>query len=144
MVGASLGVPPTVAALPLVKADGLVLVGGAADLGRLIRSEATRALGGGPLASGLAGLAAPLGAWLLAPLEPARPAGHARELPTLLVDAEREDRLPRACVERLHAAFPHAARATHPGAHLRPEDERQMRVILDTAWDWMRRVGGKP
>jgi hypothetical protein len=144
MVGASLGVPPTVAALPLVRADGLVLVGGAADLERLLRSEAARALGGGPLATGVATLAAPLGAWLLAPLEPSGVAAAARALPTLLVDAEREERLPRACVERLHAAFPHATRARHPGAHLRPEDERQMRVILDTAWEWMRRVGRGP
>ncbi len=144
MVGASLGVPPTVAALPLVRADALVLVGGAADLGRLLRSETARALGGGPLAAGAAWLAAPLGAWLLAPLEPSRVESTARALPTLLVDAEREDRLPRECIERLHAVFPHAERAVHPGAHLRPEDERQMRVILDTAWGWMQRlaVGG--
>lgn len=142
MVGASLGVPPTVAALPLVRADALVLVGGAADLGRLLRSETARALGGGPIAAGAATLAAPLGAWLLGPLEPSGVVVAARAIPTLLVDAESEERLPRACVERLHSAFPHATRALHPGAHLRPEDEHQMSVILDTAWDWMRQVGG--
>jgi hypothetical protein len=137
MLGASLGVPPTVAALRHARPDGLVLVGGAADLGRLMRAEARRALGGGPLAAGLAGVSAPVGAWLLAPLEPSRAAGPARGIPTLLVDAEDEERLPRACITRLHATFPHAARATHPGRHLRPEDRRQMDSILSTVWGWL-------
>ena len=137
LIGASLGVPPTVAALPLARVDALVLVDGAADLERLLRSEAVRELGEGWVAAGLAGISAPVAAWMLSPLEPSRHAAAAREAPTLLVDAERETRIPRACVTALHAAFPHASRATHPGGHLRPEDPRQMRSILATVWRWL-------
>src|SRR5262245_44552991 len=137
LVGASLGVPPAVAAVSLVRPDGLALVGGGADLARLMRSEVERSMGGGPLAAGTAALAGPLGAWMLAPLEPSRAAQAARDLPTLLVDAEDEERFPPECIEKLHASFPHATRATHPGRHMRPEERQQMNVIMSTVWDWM-------
>jgi len=137
MVGASLGVPPAVAAIPLVRVEALVLVDGAADLERLLQSEARRAIGEGVVAGGLAGVSASLAAWMVAPLEPSRHAGAARNIPTLLVDAEREERLPRACVARLHAIFPHATLARHPGGHLRPENREQINSTLATTWRWL-------
>jgi len=137
LVGASLGVPPTIAALPLAGVDALVLVDGAADLQRLLRSEAARSLGEGPLVAGFAQLSAPLAAWMLSPLEPSRRSRNERAIPTLIVDAQHEDRLPRACVAALHARFPHATLATHPGGHLRPENRRQVSSIVATVWRWL-------
>jgi len=140
LVGASLGVPPTVAALPLADADALVLVDGAADLERLLRSEVARALREGSISAKVAQASVPLAARMLAPLEPSRRDPAERDIPTLIVDAEREDRIPRACVTALHARFPHAKLAKHPGSHLRPEDRRQLSSIVTTAWRWLEEV----
>lgn len=137
LLGASLGVPPTVAALSLARPDALVLVDGAADLEELLRSETARALGGGEPGATLAPPAAALAARLLSSLEPARYGGAGQGIATLLVDAERDERYPRACIERLHATFPHAALATHPGRHMRPEDLRQVISIVRTTWRWL-------
>jgi len=137
LLGASLGVPPTVAALPIANADALVLVDGAADLRRLLHSETSRVLGGGPVGLGLAAVSAPFAAWLLSPLEPARRTPGERDIPTMLVDAEDEERLPRECVARLHARFPRATRATHPGKHIRPEDREQLEALMQAVWRWL-------
>jgi hypothetical protein len=140
LLGASLGAPPTVAALPLARPDALVLVDGAADLERLLRSETARTLGGGAGAALLARPAAALGARLVSSLEPARHRAAAA-LPVLLVDAVRDERYPRECIARLHATFPHATLATHPGGHIRPEDRPQIAAIVETARRWL---GGLP
>ena len=137
LLGASLGVPPTVAALPLAHPEALVLVDGAADLARLLRSETSRALGGGAPSAALAPLAAALGARLLSSLEPSRYGSTSPGTPVLLVDAESDQRYPRACVARLHATFPHAAIAEHPGGHLRPENRRQVAFIVGEVWRWL-------
>lgn len=136
LLGASLGAAPAAAAVSVTAPDALVLVDGAADLERLLRSEVARTLGGAPGAV-LAPPAAALGARLLSSLEPARHGGAARTLPVLLVDAERDERYPRACIERLHATYPHARRATHPGAHLRPEHREQVEAIVGAASRWL-------
>ena len=136
LLGASLGVPPTAAAASIARPDAMVLVDGAADLERLLRSEAARAVGGA-VGGALARPAAALGSRLLASLEPARHAAAVRELPVLIIDAEREDRYPRECVERLHAACPHASLATHPGAHLRPEHRDEVEAIVGASWRWL-------
>ena len=141
LVGASLGVPPAVAALPLAGADALVLVDGAADLERLLRSEAARALREGSITAKFAQASTPLVARMLEPLEPSRRDAAERDIPTLIVDAEREDRIPSACVAALHARFPHATLARHPGGHLRPEDHRQVNAIVTTVWRWLRDGG---
>jgi hypothetical protein len=137
LIGASLGVPPTVAALPLARPEALALLDGAADLSRLLRSETSRALGGGPAGAALAPAAAALGARLLSSLEPARYGSSARGTPVLLVDAAREERYPRACVARLHATFPHAACATHPGGHMRPGNQREVASVVEAVWSWL-------
>jgi hypothetical protein len=137
LIGASLGVPPTVAALALAKPDALVLVDGAADLARLLRSEVRRQLGQNAAAGLAAGPAAALGGRLLSSLEPSRFGAQGRDVPVLLVDAAEEERYPRACVERLHATFPHATRATHPGHHIRPENEAQVASVIGQAVAWL-------
>jgi len=141
LLGASLGVPPTAAAASFAGADALVLVDGAADLGRLLRSEVARAVGGAG-GRALAPAAGSLGARLLAPLEPSRHPAPA--LPVLLIDAEREERYPRECVTRLHEAYPHADRATHPGAHLRPEHRDEVEAIVGAAWRWLAALPVRP
>ncbi len=137
LLGASLGVPPTVAALRLARPDALVLVDGAADLGRLLRSETARVLGGGLAGAIFAPPAAALAARLVSSLEPARHGDAARQLPVMLVDAERDERFPRSCVTRLHATFPHAVITTHPGGHIRPEDRDQVTAIVEAVWRWL-------
>lgn len=139
LLGASLGVPPMAAAVPLSRPDALVLVDGAADLGPLVRRETERALGHGIVAALVAPPAGALAARLLSSLEPSRFGTAARDLPVLLLDAESETRYPPECVQRLHATFPHATRAIHRGAHMRPEDRRQLGAIIDTTWAWLKR-----
>jgi hypothetical protein len=139
LLGASLGVPPTVAALPLVHPDALVLVDGAADLDRLLASEISHALGGGSAAAVLAPPVAALAGALVSFLEPARYGADAVGVPVMLVDAGHDERYPRACIERLHAAFPHATLATHPGGHLRPEDRDQVTAIIAAVRAWLPR-----
>jgi hypothetical protein len=137
LIGASLGVPPTVAALPLATPDALVLVDGAADLPRLLRSEVARELGGSVWGRALAPPAAALGARLLSSLEPGRFGAYVRETPVLLVDAAREERYPPACVTRLHATFPHAAHARHPGGHIRPTRNPDVVAAIETVASWL-------
>ncbi len=137
LIGASLGVPPTVAALPLASVDALVLVDGAADLARLLRSEVSNELGRGSVASMLAPAAASLGARLTSSLEPSQYGSFARTLPVLLVDAEQEERYPPECIARLHATFPDAVRVTHPGGHIRPENGPQVAAVIASAASWL-------
>ena len=137
LIGASLGVPPTVAALALANVDALVLVDGAADLRRLLRSEVGNELGRGMAARALAPIAASLGARLVSPLEPAHHGSFARALPVLFVDAEDEERYPPECVARLHATFPHAVHARHPGGHIRPENAAQVASVIARAASWL-------
>lgn len=137
LIGASLGVPPTVAALPLAHPEALVLVDGAADLPRLLRSEISRELGRGPWAPVLAPPAAALGARLLSSLEPARYGAYARKTAVLLVDAVREERYPPACIARLHATFPHAAHARHPGGHIRPTRNPDVAATIAMVASWL-------
>ena len=137
LLGASVGAPPTIATLALTRPDALVIVDGAADLGRLLASETARTLGGGAAARLVAPAAGALAARLVSSLEPARHAGEAQGIPTLLLDAQGEERLPRPCITALHAAFPAAARGTHPGRHMRPEEHAEILAIVDAAWRWL-------
>jgi protein-L-isoaspartate(D-aspartate) O-methyltransferase len=140
LLGASLGAPPTAAALPLARPDALALVDGAADLGALLSSEAARVIRRRWVSAIFAPPAAALAARLVSSLEPARQADAARRTPVLLVDAAREERYPAVCVRRLHATFPQAERATHPGGHLRPGDAREVASIVAATWSWVREL----
>ncbi|MFI5371564.1 MAG: hypothetical protein ACHQ52_08405, partial [Candidatus Eisenbacteria bacterium] len=97
-----------------------------------------RALGGGKVAALLAPAAGALAARLVSSLEPERHGAEAHGIPTLVLDAASEERYPPVCVSRLHAAFPEAMRATHPGRHMRPEERGEILAIVDAAWAWLR------
>ena len=137
LLGASLGAPPTAVALSLERADAIVLVDGGADLDRLLRAEVSHATRGGIVGAIVGAAAGVLGARLLSSLEPARHLASARELPALLVDAEREERVPQACVERLRETFPQADRATHVGGHVRAENAQQIASLVEIVWGWL-------
>jgi hypothetical protein len=137
VLGASLGVAPAAATPALARLDALALVDGAADLGPLLRRETSRVLGDGLAATLLAPAAGAIGARLLSSLEPARFGEAAGELPVFLLDAASDARYPPECIARLHSTFPNATRATHPGAHMRPEDRRQIAAIIDLVWRWL-------
>lgn len=142
LLGASLGAAPAASAASLERPDALALVDGAADLRRLLESETRNGLGRGVSAALLAPAAGAVAARLLSSLEPARHGGAARGLPVLIVDAESESRYPPACVARLHAAYPAAALATHPGPHMSPERPAQIAEIVDIVWRWLGTLGG--
>lgn len=137
VLGASLGSPAAVAALRLTPADALVVVDGMAALEALFDSELQRVLPHAWLDAALAPVLAAFAARLVHALEPTRHAEAVERVPTLIVDAEAEDRYPRECVRALHAALPHAERRTHAGAHLRPEDAAQVRAIIATVDSWL-------
>ncbi len=137
LLGASLGSPIAVAALRLGPADALVLVDGMADLESLLESELRRTLPHGWLDAVLAPPLAVLGARWVHALEPSRHAEAAERVPTLLLDAEAEERYPGESVRALHRALPHAERRTHPGAHLRPENAAQVRAIIAQVDGWL-------
>ncbi len=143
LLGASLGAPPTVAALALTAPEALVVVDGAADLARLLRSETSRALGGGLAAAVLAPPAGALGARLLWSIEPARHPTFPGT-PVLLVDAAREERYPRECVARLHAMFPGASIGTHPQGHMQSGNRPVVAAIVDTVWRWLDALPERP
>jgi hypothetical protein len=144
LLGASLGAPPAIAAVREARPDALVLVDAAADLPALLAVETRRLLGGGAPARLAAAPAGAIAGALVAALEPERHAGAARALPILVLDAAEEERYPRPCVGRLHAAFPHATLARHEGAHIRPEDREQIRAIVRVASVWLAALPGHP
>jgi hypothetical protein len=59
------------------------------------------------------------------------------------VNAEHDERYPPECVARLEAAFPGAAKTTHPGEHMRPGNRRQITAIVEAAWRWLASTGGR-
>jgi dienelactone hydrolase len=133
LLGASLGAPPTLAALRLSGSpDALVLVDGFADLGAALRHGLVREGCPRPLAAPLAAL----GARLLDPLEPARHA-HAIEVPVLAFGATRDERLPRASVERLHTLLPGAALRWRADTHVLPERRDLIATLARSAAAWL-------
>lgn len=137
LLGVSLGVPPATAALAISNVpDALVLVDGAADLGRVLAQGLER--------EGVAPrLAAPLGALggrLLRPLEPWHHRRAAARLPVLLVNSRADELLPRAAVERLHAALPHAEVRWRDGVHIRPEQGARIAALADAIRRWLERL----
>jgi len=115
VVGASLGVPPAVAALRLTsKPRACALVHGAADLQSMFR-HATRAHVPRPFDA----LAAMLAARWIRPLEPRVHADSLRDVPFLIVNATDDDKWPREAIAALHDAFPWATVHWQDGRHMR-------------------------
>ncbi len=133
VVGVSLGVPPALAALSTgANPDALVLIDGGADLRSQLAMRLERHL---PhlLADPLAALAARL----IDPLEPARHFEAARTVPTLVINARGEQRLPATAVARLHAGLSQAERRWHEGKHIRPERLADVRELALEASEWL-------
>ncbi len=134
ILGASLGVPPALAAVRLTRhLDALVLVDGAADLDDLLRAALERV----PVSPVLAVPMAALAARLIRPLEPALNAPAAARLPVLLMNSEHDELMPAADVRRLHACLPWAEVRWRPGRHVRPHRGRTIEELTGEALAWL-------
>ena len=134
LLGASLGVPPALAALRLTRAPrALVLVDGAADLRALLETGLEREQIPAVLAAPLAAL----GSRLVRPLEPSLHVGAAARLPVLLINGEADEFLPRAAVRRLQQGLPHARVRWRPGPHLRPGRAQLIADLASEVVGWL-------
>ncbi len=132
-LGASMGAPVALAALRVSNdARALVLIDGGAGLDVLLRAEAARYL-----PAWVAAWAGPLAAWLVRPLEPALHAPVARTLPTLLINARADERLPPGVIERLHAALPNAEVRWRESQHIRPDRSEMIREMTAGIVSWL-------
>ncbi len=135
LVGASLGVPPALAALRLTGApDAVVLLDGGADLEMLIRAGLERE-GWYRGAASLSALAAFHWIW---PLEPTLNSQAAARIPVLLVNSSSDERVPRASISKLHAGLPHATVRWRPGSHIRPSQHDVIARLTRDADAWLR------
>jgi fermentation-respiration switch protein FrsA (DUF1100 family) len=127
LVGVSYGVPFAAAAAPDPRFAGVALHHGGADLRLLLDHNL-------PLRNRLLrGFLARFLAWYLRALEPARYVGRVSPRPLLLINAERDQLVPRASAERLLAAArPPVRQIWLPAGHLTPGDTAQMRVLADS------------
>jgi dienelactone hydrolase len=115
VVGASLGVPSTVAALELTRLPAAcALLYGAADIETWLRDALIRH--GSPCR--LAAVAAPVAAAFVRALEPVAHVGAASKVRMLIVNARSDQFVPLAAAEALHRAFPRAAIQWKEGRHL--------------------------
>jgi len=141
LVGASLGAPPALAALRLTRVpDALVLLDGAADLGALIRAGLMHE--GWPAAK--AAPTAALAYGLVWPLEPSLHTAAAARLPVLLINGLHDERLPRACVDKLRASLPSATVRWRKGGHLDPGQPDMIARITAEAEGWLRALSAPP
>jgi pimeloyl-ACP methyl ester carboxylesterase len=138
LLGVSLGVPPTLAALRLSDAPtALALLDGAAHIDVVLRSD----LEGYVKQKWLASLLAALAYRLIIAIEPARNAEAAEGIPTLLISAENDERLPIEAVRALHAAIPHAEAHWRSDIHVnpgRPETIAKLAVYVN---GWLGTLG---
>ncbi|MBI5709150.1 MAG: hypothetical protein HZC42_02445 [Candidatus Eisenbacteria bacterium] len=136
LVGASLGVPPAVAALRLTPVPrALVLIDGGAGLSAMFRHLLERARWPALFAAPLGALAARL----VRPLEPALHAEATRRVRVLVINGDRDEMLPPGAIRRLHASCPGAEVRWRHDTHLRP---RRLDVIAATAreaGEWLKR-----
>ncbi len=133
LLGASLGAPPSIAALSLSRRPAaLVLVDGFAGLEPALRHAIARETRPRWVARPLATLAAAL----LDPLEPARHAA-ALALPALVINARRDERIPRECVLRLHALMPRATIRWRADTHVLPERRALIAELAREASAWL-------
>jgi hypothetical protein len=118
-LGASLGVPPTVAALRLTAAPrALVLIDGGGDLEGMCRAGLERERVPRWLAVPIAALAARL----VHPLEPSLHGEVGTRRRVLLLNSRHDQRIPAASIERLHRTFPQAETRWSAETHLNPRD----------------------
>jgi pimeloyl-ACP methyl ester carboxylesterase len=134
-LGASLGAPIAVAALSVGdRPAALVLIDAGGDLCTMLRAEADRYAPGW-----IAAIAGPIAAWLVRPLEPEVHASAAAGLPTLLLGAQNDERLPAGVRERMHALVPHAEARWREGPHIRPHQEATIEALTAEIAEWLER-----
>lgn len=134
LLGASLGVAPTIAALRLTDVpQAVVLLDGGADLERLfdvaLRREGCPAV----LVPGLAAFAKRL----VHPLEPMLHADAARHLHVLVLSSHGDERIPRHSVDRLHASFPNADVRVRSGGHVSPKRPQEIAPLVAEVLNWL-------
>jgi peptide-methionine (S)-S-oxide reductase len=133
LVGASLGVPTTVAALRLTAVPhACVLLHGGADLRAMLRHAL-----GEHTPRGIDAIAAAIGARVIRPLEPRLHAPHLQQVPMLVVNATDDDKLPEQAVDALHRAFPHAEVRWQSGRHLRPQNDTLIDSLSIGILEWL-------
>jgi hypothetical protein len=137
LVGVSYGVPFAAAAAPDPLFRGVALHHGGAGLVLLL--EHNLAVEN----TALRWLLARLGAWYFRALEPARYVGSIAPRPLLLVNAERDELVPRASAERLLAAARRPVRQVWiPHGHLMPSDTVQMKELADSTLSYFEFLSG--
>ncbi len=134
-LGASLGVPPVAAwAAADARVKAVALVYGGADLGRVLASTFARDVPAWVplrLLGWLAGRA-------LRPVEPGRTVGGIAPRPLLVIAGADDDWIPRASVEALDAAAGEPKRLIwFTTGHMRPGNERLLRMLADSVRTWM-------
>jgi len=135
VVGASLGVPPALAALRLTSVPAaVVLVDGGADLEMMIRAGLERE----HWVSAAAALSAAGAMQWLWPLEPTLNAPVAARLPVLLMNSVSDERVPRASVLKLQASLPQATIRWRTGPHLRPNQKDVFARLTREVDTWLR------
>jgi hypothetical protein len=127
LVGVSYGVPFAAAAATDPLFRGVALHHGGADLSLLLAHNL-------PVENDLMrGFLAHLGAWYFRALEPARYVGRIAPRPLLLINADRDELVPRASADLLFEAARLPVRQIWiPHGHLMPEDTLQMKELADS------------
>jgi pimeloyl-ACP methyl ester carboxylesterase len=139
LVGASLGVPPVLAALRLTSVPAaVVLLDGGADLEGMIRVGLERE---GWVSAAAAVSAAGAMQWLW-PLEPTLNAPAAVRLPVLLLNSRGDELVPRASVLKLQASLPHATVRWREGGHIRPSQKDVFARLTRDVDAWLRGLEG--
>jgi fermentation-respiration switch protein FrsA (DUF1100 family) len=127
LVGVSYGVPFAAPAGADSLFSGVALHHGGADLALLLRGNLM--IENGVLRRGVARL----GAWYFRALDPGRHVGRIAPTPLLLINAERDELVPRESAERLLAAArPPVRQIWLPYGHLMPGDVLQMEELADS------------
>jgi hypothetical protein len=127
LVGVSYGVPFAAAAAPDTLFRGVALHHGGAGLALLLEHNLTVE------SPTLRRVLARFGAWYFRALEPARYVGRIAPTPLLLINAERDELVPRESAERLLAAArPPVRQIWIPHGHLTPWDTLQMMELADS------------
>ncbi len=138
LLGASIGVAPALAALELTDVPGaVVLVDGAADIECLMR----HVLAGHVRPALARALLAAYGARLVFPLEPALHLDKAARIPTLVLSAVSDERLPAPAIDALLAGMPAANVVMHGGGHILPERPALIRELTNEIVRWLDGLG---
>ncbi len=141
LIGASLGVPPALAALRLTnKPRAVVILFGSAKLGEMFELGLRREIRPGWLGALLAPPLAVLCERQVHSLEPLLHADELNRLPALMICVDNDEFLPRGGVEALRRAIPHATRVELGGSHLRAHDRAGADSLSGRVAAWLEKL----